>query len=143
MLRAACFVLSVLSASVPGVIAAIKVAPVLKDTGSRRGLAAYAVILLMISGLIIWRGLSKKYAHKLPWALSVSILSWGLVVLLTSLQRIISEALYISLAFAMGATVALMLSALCDLCGILAANVREEIKIQRIKEGTDNGNVGR
>ena len=156
-LRTICFILSVEAAVAPSVLAAIKVAPVLKDTGSRWGLAGYAVIILVLAGLIIWRGLSKKYAHKLPWALSVSILSWGLVALLTSLQRIISQALYISIAFAIGATVALVLSVLCDLFSTLAANVREELKIQRIregakdsakddedtKEGVDNGDVGR
>ena len=129
-----CFILSVASATVPPFVAALKVAPVLKDAGSKWGLAGYAVFVLAIAGLIVWRGLSKKYASKLPWAMSVAILAWGLAALLFSLQKIIDEALYISFMFAIGASVAFVLSCLTDLFKTIAAQVREEWKIQKIKE---------
>lgn len=134
LLQWSCFILSIISATVPPFVAALKVAPILKDAGSKWGLAGYAVFILAIAGIIVWRGLSKKYAHKLPWALSVGILAWGLTALLFSLQRIIDEALYIAFVFALGASVAFVLSCLTDLFKALSAQVREEWKIQKMKE---------
>lgn len=134
ILKWVCLLSSLISAIVPGTLAAIKVAPKLKDAGSRWGLAGYAVIILCIAGLIIWRALSKKYASKLPWALSPTILMWALVAMLFALRKIIDEALLITLVFAIGMSVAFVLSFLTDLFGTLAGQADEELKIQRIKE---------
>ena len=62
LLKWLCLIFSLISAIVPGTAAAIKVAPSLKDVGSRLGLAGYALVIVGIAALIIWRALSKKYA---------------------------------------------------------------------------------
>ena len=129
-----CLVLSVASAIVPGVVAAIKVAPALKDSSSRWGLAGYAVVIIAIAAIIIWRALSKKYAPKLPWALSAVIWMWALTGVLFALQKIIDEAVYISFVFALGTSGALVLSSLADLFALLSKQTAEEIKIRKIKE---------
>lgn len=134
LLGAACFVLSLISAIVPGTVAAIKVAPKLKDTGSRWGLAGYAIVIVCIAGLIVWRALSKKYASKLPWALSATIWMWALTAVLFALQKIIDEALLLTFVFAIGASVAFVLSSLTDLFKMLEKQVSEDLKIQKIKE---------
>lgn len=129
-----CFALSLIAATVPGVIAAFKVAHVVKDGGSRAGLAGYAVCILCIAGLIIFRALSKKYSSKLPWALSAVIWAWALTILLFTLQKVIDEALYITFVFAIGTSVAFLLSCLNDIFCTLASQVREEYKMQKMKE---------
>jgi Na+/melibiose symporter-like transporter len=134
LLRWSCFILSIISATVPPFAAALKVAKIIPDKAGKWGLAGYAVAILSIAGLIVWRGLSKKYAAKLPWALGVCILAWGLAALLFSLRNIIDEAVYISFVFAIGASVAFVLSLLTDLFDALAAHVREDYKIQKLKE---------
>ena len=73
LLKWLCLISSLISAIVPGMAAAIKVAPSLKDTGSKWGLAGYAVVIVCIAALIIWRALSKTYANNLPWALNATI----------------------------------------------------------------------
>ena len=134
LLWLACLILSVVSAIAPGVVAAIKVAPALKDSGSKWGLAGYAVVIICIAALVVWRALSKKYASKLPWALSAMIWMWALTAVLFALQKIIDEALLITFVFAIGASVAVVLSCLTDLFGALAKQTGEELKIRKIKE---------
>ena len=134
LLWLSCLVSSILSATVPGIVAAFKVAPALKDSGSRWGLAGYAVVVLCIAGIIVWRALSKKYANKLPWALSAVIWAWALAGTLFLLRNVIDEALLITFVFATGATVAFVLSCLTDMFEAMAAQVREELKIAKIKE---------
>jgi Na+/melibiose symporter-like transporter len=121
-------------ATVPGAVAAIKVAPSLKDTGSKWGLAGYALVIVGIAALIIWRALSKKYASKLPWALSAMIWMWALAGVLFALKKIIEEAALISFVFAIGASVAFVLSSLTDLFKMLEKQVSEDLKIAKIKE---------
>ena len=133
VLKIACFVLSIISAVAPGVVAAIKVAPKLKDVGSRLGLAGYAVVIICIAGMIIWGALSKKYASKLPWALSAMIRMWALDAVLFALQKIIDEAVLITLVFAIGTSIAFVLSSLTDLFKMLEKQVSEDLKIQKIK----------
>lgn len=134
LLRWGCLILSIVSVTVPPFAAALKVAKVIPDKAGKWGLAGYAVFLLAVAGLIVWRGLSKKYAPKLPWALGVSILAWGLSAFLFSLRKIIDESVYISFVFALGASGALVLSYLSDLFETLSEHVREEYKIQKLKE---------
>ena len=128
------FVLSIISAIVPGAVAAIKVAPKLKDTGSRWGLAGYAIVIICIAALIVWRALSKKYANRLPWAISATIWMWALTAVLFALQKIIDEALLITFVFAIGTSVAFVLSCLTDLFGTLAKQASEDLKIAKMKE---------
>ncbi len=134
LLRWGCFILSIISATVPPFAAALKVAKIIPDKAGKWGLAGYAVFILVIAGLIVWRGLSKKYAHKLPWALGVCILAWGLAAFLFTLRNIIDESVYITFVFALGASGAFVLSCLTDLFETLANQVREEWKMQKHKE---------
>jgi Na+/melibiose symporter-like transporter len=134
LLRWSCLILSIISATVPPFTAALQVAKIIPDKAGKWGLAGYAVFVLAIAALIVWRGLSKKYAPKLPWALGVAILAWGLAAFLFSMRKVIDEAVYISFVFALGASGALVLSFLSDLFNTLATQVREEYKIQKIKE---------
>lgn len=134
LLHWGCFVLSIISATVPAFAAAIKVAKVIPNKTGRWELAGYAVFILALAGMIVWRGLSKKYAHKLPWALGVCILAWGLAAFLFTLKNIINESVYITFVFALGASGAFVLSCLTDLFDMLAKQVEEEYKIRKIKE---------
>lgn len=134
LLHWGCFVLSIISATVPAFAAALKVAKVIPDKTGRWELAGYAVFILAFAGLIVWRGLSKKYAHKLPWALGVCILAWGMAAFLFTLRNIINESVYITFVFALGASGAFVLSCLTDLFEVLAKQVEEEYKIRKIKE---------
>lgn len=134
LLKWLCLISSLIAATVPGAMAAIKVAPSLKDTGSKWGLAGYALVIVGIAALIIWRALSKKYASKLPWALSAMIWMWALAGVLFALKKIIEEAALISFVFAIGASVAFVLSSLTDLFKTLEKQVSEDLKIAKIKE---------
>jgi Na+/melibiose symporter-like transporter len=134
LLKWLCLIFSLISATVPGVAAAINVAPSLKDADSKWGLAGYALVIVGIAALIIWRALSKKYASKLPWALSAMIWMWALTGVLFALKKIIEEAALISFVFAIGASVAFVLSSLTDLFKMLEKQVSEDLKIAKIKE---------
>lgn len=134
LLKWLCLIFSLIAATVPGVVAAIKVAPSLKDAGSKWGLAGYALVIVGIAALIIWRALSKKYASKLPWALSATIWMWALAGVLFALKKIIEEAALISFVFAIGASVAFVLSSLSDLFKMLERQAREDLQIAKIKE---------
>lgn len=134
LLKWLCLIFSLIAATIPGVVAAIKVAPSLKDAGSKWGLAGYALVIVGIAALIIWRALSKKYASKLPWALSATIWMWALSGVLFALKKIIEEAALISFVFAIGASVAFVLSSLSDLFKMLERQAREDLQIAKIKE---------
>ena len=63
------FILSIVFATVPGVVTAFHVAPEVKGVGSKLGLAGYAAFLVAVGVLIVLNSLGKAFAHKLPWAL--------------------------------------------------------------------------
>jgi Na+/melibiose symporter-like transporter len=130
----ACFAASIMSAALPGVAEAIKVAKVLNTSEAKWGLAGYAVIIICIAGIIIWRSLGKKFAHKLPWALSAAVWTWAITGAIFALKGIIDNALLITFMFAIGATVAFVLSCLSDLFKTLAAHAKEDLQIAKIKE---------
>ncbi len=122
------FISSILSAIVPAVTVALRVALTIKDSGRQISLAGFAVVILAIGALLMTWGLIAKYKDKLPWALLATVGAWIMTLLLWSLQKIIEDALFISLALAIGCTAALIMSSVSDFCKVQADGIEEEYR---------------
>ena len=120
------FALSIVVAILPGVVVAFKVASRFKAAKSGWSLAGFAVIVLGIGALFIMRGLLRKFQAQLPWALSATVGTWVLTFLLLSLQNIVEDAFYISLALAIGCSAALIMGSIGDLCKAQADSIQQE-----------------
>lgn len=119
-------VLSVIVSILPAVVVALKVAARFESAESGWRLAGFAIVVLGVGALFIMRGLLRKFQDKLPWALSATVGSWILALLLLSLQNIVEDAFFISLALAIGCSVALIMGSISDLCKVQADSIQEE-----------------
>lgn len=120
------FFLSIIVAALPAVIVARLVALRFESAKEGWSLAGFAVIILGIGALMIFRGLVRKLTDKIPWALGAAIGGWIMTVAFVSLRNIIDDALYISMALAIGCTVAVIMSSVSDLCKALADGIEDE-----------------
>ena len=120
------FVCSIISAILPAVIVAFRVAPKLANAESRVGLAGFAVVILVIGAILMTWGLIMKYRDKLPWALLAAVGSWILYFLILSIQKIAEDAMFISLALAIGCSVALIAGSISDFCKAQADGIEQE-----------------
>lgn len=120
------FVCSIISAILPAVIVAFRVAPRFKSTESRWGLAGFAVVILVVGAVLMTWGLISKYKDKLPWALIATVGAWILYLLIWSIQKIAEDALFITLALAIGCSVALVMGAVSDSCKAQADGIEQE-----------------
>ena len=120
------FVCSIISAILPAVIVAFRVAPRLANVESRVGLAGFAVVIIAIGAALMARGLIVKYRDKLPWALLATVGSWIMFLLIWSIQKIAEDAMFISLALAIGCSVALIMGAVSDFCKAGADGIEQE-----------------
>jgi hypothetical protein len=120
------FVCSIISAILPAVIVAFRVAPRLANVESRVGIAGFAVVILVIGVVLMARGLIVKYREKLPWALLATVGAWILFLLIWSVQKIAEDAMFISLALAIGCSVALIMGAVSDSCKASADGIEQE-----------------
>lgn len=113
-------------AILPALAVMLKVGLRYKAAEQSWSLAGFAVIVFGIGVAFMLRGLIVKYGSKLPWSLGATIGSWIMTALLWSLQKIIEDALYISLALAIGCSVALILGSISDLCKAQADGLEQE-----------------
>ena len=127
------FALSIVFATLPGIVTAFRVAPSVEGAAPKIGLAGYAVFLVAVGILIVLHSLGKTFAHKLPWATIACVVSWILLFLLISLQNIIDQAVIISGAFALGCTIAFVLSSASLIFKAVADICDDELKRRETK----------
>lgn len=118
--------LSVIVAIAPVTWVTFKVGVEYKEAEQSWSLAGFAIIIIAIGVILMTSGLIFKYREKLPWALLATVGSWIMTALLWSLQKIIGDALYISLALAIGCSAALILGSISDLCKVQADGIEQE-----------------
>lgn len=119
-------ILSLIVAVAPAVFAAYKVAPYVPKVSFSVGLSGVAVFVLAIGLIFIIHGLKARYGHKLPWATAPLIWSWILYLLFFSLEKIITQAKQISLALAVGASVAFVLVLASEIFRVTEELTKEE-----------------
>ena len=121
-------VMSITCAICPALVVAFKVAPSIPRVEFRTGIATSAAFLLAIGLIFVIWGLEKRFGHKLPWATTTLLRSWVLYFAIFSLKKVIVQSEQISLALAIGASVAFVLSFGSELCKTLEKNAEEEYK---------------
>ena len=122
------FWLSIISATAPVTITAFKVGIIYKAGNSegRVALAGYAVFVIAVGVLLMAKGLREKFRDKLPWATTATIGAWVLTGFINAIRTIVDDTFYISLALAIGCTVAAVLSSISDLCKTQADALEDE-----------------
>lgn len=121
------FWLSIISAVAPCAVAVLKTGLVYKaQADARWALAGYAVFVIAVGVLLMAKGLMSKFSDKLPWATSAVIGTWIMTAFIAVIKSIVEDALIISLALAIGCTVAAVLSSISDLCRVQADALRDE-----------------
>ena len=128
VLKGVLLIVSVVVAVAPAVFVAVRVAPSFPKAKIGEGLATFAIFILAAGLIFVIRGLKKRYASKLPWATTTLLWSWVLFFLIYSLQSVISQARQISLALAIGVSVAFVLSLGSELCATLEKAAEDEYK---------------
>jgi len=123
------FWLSVLCAVVPATVAVFNtglVYTVAENEGGKWSLAGYAVFVIAVGVILMAKGLISKFKDKLPWATAAVVGTWIMTGFIAAIRAIVEDALIISLALAIGCTVAAVLSAISDLCRAQADVMRDE-----------------
>ena len=123
------FFLSIIVAVVPATVAVFKtglVYSVSENEGGKWSLAGYAVFVVSIGVILMAKGLMSKFKDKLPWATSAVIGTWIMTGFISAIRAIVEDALFISLALAIGCSVAAVLSGISDLCKTQADVMRDE-----------------
>lgn len=123
------FVLSIAVAVVPATVAVVKtglVYTVSENEGGKWSLTVYAIFVIAVGVLLMAKGLVSKYRDKLPWATSAVIGTWIMTGFISAIHSIVEDALVISLALAIGCSVAAVLSGISDLCKTQADVMRDE-----------------
>lgn len=121
-------VMSIICAVCPAVVVAFKIAPSVPKVKPSVGIASFALFILAIGLIFVIRGLEKRYAHKLPWATTALLWAWVLYCFLFAMEKVIAQSVQISLALAIGASVAFVLSLGSELCRVIEKNAEEEYK---------------
>lgn len=121
-------VTSILFAILPPIYVAFKVAPAIPKTNVWAGVTGFAAFLLAIGLLFIIRGLNRRYGQKLPWATTYVLGSWTMWAFIVALERVIDQAGQISLALALGSSVAFILSLGSECFRVMEKTAEEEYK---------------
>lgn len=119
-------ILSLIVAVAPAVFVAFKVAPYVPTVSFRVGLSCVALFVLAIGLIFIIRGLNTRYGHKLPWATTPLVWCWILYLLLFSLEKVITQARQISLALAVGSSIAFVLVLASEIFRVTEGLTKEE-----------------
>lgn len=123
------FWLSIISAVVPCAVAVLKtglIYSVAENESGKWSLAGYAVFVVAVGVILMAKGLMSKFKDKLPWATTAVIGTWIMVGFIAAIRKIVEDALFISLALAIGCTVAVLLSGISDFCKVQADTLRDE-----------------
>lgn len=126
VIKWASLICSIISAILPAVLVAIKVAPSFPHVSVGVGVASVGAFVLALGLIFIIRGLEKRYGKHLPWATTTVLWSWVLWGMIFATQKVIAQAAQISLALAIGASVAFVLSLVSDLFKVLEKTIKEE-----------------
>ena len=122
------FAVSIIAAVAPATIVTIRVGLRYKSAESGWSLAGFSIVIFGLGLALIMRGLFRKFADKIPWAMGAVVGSWILVLLLWSLQAIIEDALNIALALAIGSSVAIIVATISDFYKAQADGLEAEYK---------------
>jgi hypothetical protein len=123
------FWISILTATVPAVVVALNTGLVFQEASNEEGewrLAGFAIFVLAIGALLMLKGLRDKFRDKMPWSVTAAVGSWVMTGFIYAIHKIVEDALWISLALAIGCTVASVLSAISDLCKTQADAMESE-----------------
>jgi hypothetical protein len=123
------FWVSVLAATVPALVVALTTGLVFTEAHNEDGkwhLAGFAIFVLAIGALLMLKGLRDKFRDKMPWSVTAAVGSWVMTGFIYAIHKIVEDALWISLALAIGCTVASVLSAISDLCKTQADAMQQE-----------------
>lgn len=126
VLKHVLLIISIAVAIIPAIWVAFKVAPSLPRVKPAAMVASFALFILAIGLILIIRGLEKRYAHSLPWAMSTLLGAWALYCFLYAIEKVIVQGVQVALALAVGASVAFVLSLGSELCRVLERSAREE-----------------
>ena len=125
------FALSIISCLVPAIVAAFKVAPSVKSTGSKFALGGVAVFICGIIALIVFRNIVKKLIAKMPYTLAVLVTVGILLGFMLLIEKIVDDAIAILIVGVIGAGVGLLfeLAAIC--CKARADELKDIYKTRR------------
>ena len=90
------------------------------------GLAGYAIFVLAVGAILMLKGLRDKFRDKMPWALTAATGSWIMTGFIYAIYKIVEDALFISLALAIGCSVATVMSSVSDYCKARANAMESE-----------------
>lgn len=122
------FVLSIISCLVPVAVAAINIAPEIKETESKIAFGGVGVVILAIVALIVFRSFVSKYISKLPYTLTVLVCVGIMLILMLCLKHIIDDAIAILIVATIGAGVGFVLELVSMYCKAMAAELKERYK---------------
>lgn len=123
------FRVSILTAIVPAVVVAFNTGLIFHEARNEDGkwrLAGFAIFIVVIVVLLMIKGLRDKLKDKMPWSVAAAVGSWIMTGFIFIVYKIIEDALWLSLALAIGCTVATVLSAISDLCETQADAMESE-----------------
>lgn len=122
------FWLSIIAAVAPVTITALEVGLIYKTDGSGEGfaLAGYAIFVIAIGALLMVKGLRDKFRDKLPWSTTAAIGAWIMTGFIGAIRTIVNDTYFISLALAIGCTVAAITSTISDYCKSQADILQDE-----------------
>ena len=120
-----CFILSILSCTVPLAIASIDTAPQMQSTESKIALGGVATFFFAIVLLIVFRSLVSKYISKLPYTLTALITVSVMLFLLICLQKIIDEAIAILVVGVIGIAVGFVFELISMFCKAIAEEIKD------------------
>ena len=123
------FWISILTAIVPAVVVALNTGLIFHEARNEDGkwrLAGFAIFIVAIGVLLMLKGLRDKLKDKMPWSVTAAVGSWIMTGFIFVVYKIIEDALWLSLALAIGCTVASVLSAISDLCKTQADAMESE-----------------
>ena len=107
------FWISILTAIVPAVVVALNTGLIFHEARNAEGkwrLAGFAIFVVAIGVLLMLKGLRDKLKDKMPWSVTATVGSWIMTGFIFVVYKIIEDALWLSLALAIGCSVATVLS---------------------------------
>lgn len=121
-------IVSIAVALCPAIVTAIRVAPYVPKPAPYVSIASFAAVIIAIGIGLVLGGLIRRYGHKLPWAIWGLCGSWIMYLVLYSLGKVIKQAEQVSLALAIGMSIAAVLAITSDLFAAFEKQCEEEFK---------------
>ena len=95
-----CFVISVICCLIPAIITAIRIIPTMKTDDKKIAIGGVGIIMVAVVALIVCRSVIRKYIAMIPYTLTVMISVGAMLLVMTAIEKIISDAkaiLFVSL----------------------------------------------